>query len=138
MGLVALGIGAGLGLAAYRNLPSVEGPSVAAVLIVWAITGITAYLQGRRVGLGQWQFQVQEQEQSQAQQQIVNVHVMAGKRAQPVPAIEVQIAKEETALHQAQSESRALEKGGADLPPVTTKARPAEGCQVAGSQRLQA
>lgn len=69
MGLLTLGIGAGLGLAAYRNLPPITERTLSVVLVVWLVSVAAVWLQGRRHYQQQFQIQMQEQIQKQAQLQ---------------------------------------------------------------------
>lgn len=81
MGLLALGVGVGLGIAAYRNLPGVPAPVWGVVIFVWCLSMLAAYIGGRRFAQSQFQLQMQAQEQAQAQDQkqaqqvVVNVGV---------------------------------------------------------------
>lgn len=72
MGLWALGIGVGFGVAAYMNLPPLEqGATVAATVTVFTLGLGAAWVGGRRHGQrqSQSQQQTQDQAQDQAQQQ---------------------------------------------------------------------
>jgi hypothetical protein len=80
MGLVALGIGAGLGIAFYRNLPAMSERAFGIVVLVYVVGVALAYFAGRHRIQQQWQFQIQQQEQvqdqEQTQQQAVVIQVL--------------------------------------------------------------
>jgi hypothetical protein len=75
VGVIALGFGAGFGLAAYRHLPPMSETGYGVVLACIAVACLAAFLAGRNRGQSQWQMQIQEQEQQQqqGQQQAVQV-----------------------------------------------------------------
>jgi hypothetical protein len=115
MGLVALGIGVGLGLAAYRHLPPMPEQVSGIVVVVWVLGMVAAYLGGRRHVQQQWQLQIQEQtqlqDQEQTQQQAVVIQVLdpqqAAQVAGGVPALAGDPATPlSSALQQALQEAR--------------------------------
>jgi hypothetical protein len=90
MGLLAFGVGVGLGISVYRNVPAVLEPAWSVVLVVWVGSMLAAYFGGRGFVQKQWQMQIQEQEQQQGQiqeqgqQQAVVIQVMDRDQAAAV------------------------------------------------------
>jgi hypothetical protein len=80
MGLLALGIGVGLGVAAYRHMPGMTQRQFGIVVMVVGVGMVASYFAGRRRVQSQWQFQIQQQQQlqdqEQTQQQAVVVNVL--------------------------------------------------------------
>lgn len=90
---VALGVGLGLGIAAYKNMYPVARPMWNVILFVWVVAMLAAWVGGRRNAMSQLQFQIQNQEQAQeqTQQQAVVIQVLdreqAAQLAGGVPAL---------------------------------------------------
>lgn len=88
MGLLALGIGVGLGIAAARHFPAELEQSFPVVVVVWLLAMVAAYVGGRRFAQSQFQIQWQQQQQEQAQlqeqlqQQAQTLQVFVGDREQ--------------------------------------------------------
>lgn len=118
MGLIALGVGVGLGIAAYRNLPSMTDRALSVVLVVWVVSVAAAWFGSRRHAQQQWQMQMQDQAQDQAQEQRQQQIVVVNTRGDHRPAIAGGVAGvlEEVARQSSQealtaSESQALASG---------------------------
>jgi hypothetical protein len=90
--MVALGVGVGLGLAIYQNLPPLPGRSLSAVLFSIGLALALTWFAAARRAMSQWQIQQQEQvqvqDQKQGQQQAVVVNVHTNKESPGgVPAV---------------------------------------------------
>lgn len=126
MGLLALGIGAGFGVAAYQNLPPMYPLAIQVVGIVWWLSMFGAWLAGRSNGR-QWQWQQQEQhqdqeqEQRQAQQVIVNVNTEKGGLAPPNGGVAARPERSDLALGYVEVQLPGLEapdRVGKELEPL--------------------
>jgi hypothetical protein len=140
VGLVALGIGVGLGIAFYRNMPAMTERAFGIVVLVYVVGAALAYFAGRHRIQQQWQFQIQQQEQAQqqdqTQQQAVVIQVLdrdqATRLAGGVPALAGDPASSPV-THSIQSSNReALQVGSKgsweiERPFVAAKSEGAEG-----------
>lgn len=111
MGFLVLGIGLGLGVAAYRGLPPLPDSALSLVLVIWVVSVAAAWFGAKHRSMNQWQAQWQEQAQAQLQEQLQQ----QGQHQQQVVQVVTADGLAGVALVEGSPASAALPRGLDDL-----------------------